>query len=54
MTILGFLFGWPCVIGLILMCFAGPAVMGIIMGKLFAINRSMVKFTDERVKTVSQ
>ena len=53
MTILGFLLGWPCVIGLILMCFAGP-VMGIIMGKLFAINRSMVKFTDERVKTVNE
>ena len=53
MTILGLLLGWPCVIGLILMCFAGP-VMGIIMGKLFAINRSMVKFTDERVKTVNE
>lgn len=53
MTILGFLLGWPCVIGLILMCFAGP-VMGIIMGKLFAINRSMVKYTDERVKIVNE
>ncbi|KAI2497361.1 hypothetical protein MHU86_17126 [Fragilaria crotonensis] len=53
MTILGFLLGWPCVIGLVLMCFAGP-VMGIIMGKLFAINRSMVKFTDERVKVVNE
>jgi ABC-type multidrug transport system fused ATPase/permease subunit len=53
MTILGFLLGWPCVIGLILMCCAGP-VMGFIMGKLFGINRKMVKFTDERVKTVNE
>jgi ABC-type multidrug transport system fused ATPase/permease subunit len=53
MIILGLLLGWPCIIGLILMCFAGP-VMGIIMGKLFGINRTMVKFTDERVKTVNE
>jgi hypothetical protein len=32
MTILGFLLGWPCIIGLIVMMFAAP-VMGIIMGK---------------------
>jgi hypothetical protein len=34
MLILGLLLGWPCIVGLILMCFAGP-VMGSIMGKLF-------------------
>jgi ATP-binding cassette subfamily C (CFTR/MRP) protein 1 len=53
MTILGFLIGWPCVIGLLLMMLAGPT-MGIIMGRLFGINREMVKYTDERVKTVNE
>lgn len=53
MIILGTLLGWPCVIGLLLMMFAGP-IMGIIMGKLFGINRAMVEYTDERVKTVNE
>ena len=53
MVILGVLLGWPCIIGLILMGFVGP-VMGIITGKLFGINRTMVHFTDERVKTINE
>jgi ABC-type multidrug transport system fused ATPase/permease subunit len=53
MTILGTLLGWPCVIGLIFMMFATP-VMGIIMSKIFGESRAMVKYTDERVKSVNE
>ena len=53
MTILYTLIGWPCLVGLVVMMVAGP-VQGIIMGKLFAVNRQIVKFTDARVKTTNE
>ena len=53
MTILGFLLGWTCLIGLVLIIFCIP-IMGIITGKMFGLNRSMVKDTDERVKTSNE
>jgi len=53
MTILGFLLGWPCVVGLLLLIVAVP-IMGKIMSKLMMVNRSMVPFTDERIKTANE
>lgn len=53
MIILGTLIGWPCIMGLVVMLCAGP-VMGIVMGKLFGMNRAMVKYTDARVQTVNE
>ncbi len=52
-VILGFLLGWTCLVGLALIILAVP-VMGKITGKMFGLNRSMVKYTDERVKTVNE
>lgn len=52
-VILGFLLGWTCLVGLAIIVLAIP-VMGKITGKMFGLNRSMVKFTDERVKTVNE
>lgn len=53
MTILGLLLGWPCLIGLILLIFAVP-VMGKIMSRLMQVNRNMVQYTDDRVKTANE
>ena len=53
MTILYTLIGWPCLAGLVVMLAAGP-VQGVIMGKLFGWNRTMVKYTDGRVKTTNE
>jgi ATP-binding cassette subfamily C (CFTR/MRP) protein 1 len=52
-VILGFLLGWTCLVGLAIIILAVP-VMGKITGKMFGLNRSMVKYTDERVKTVNE
>lgn len=52
-TILYTLIGWPCFAGLFVMLAAGP-VQGVIMQKLFGLNREMVKYTDERVKTTNE
>ena len=53
MVILYFQIGWPCFAGLVVMLLAGPA-QGIIMKRLFAQNREMVKYTDSRVKTTNE
>ena len=53
MTILYTLIGWPCFAGLVIMMAAGP-VQGMIMKKLFGMNRQMVAFTDARVKTTNE
>jgi len=53
MTILGLIIGWPCVIGLILMILTVP-VMAKVMSQLMTVNRSMVKHTDDRVKTANE
>jgi len=53
MVILGSLLGWTCLIGLAVILCALP-VMGNITGKMFGLNRSMVKYTDERVKTSNE
>jgi len=53
MVILYLQIGWPCFAGLVVMILAGP-VQGIIMKKLFAQNRALVKFTDSRVKTTNE
>jgi ABC-type multidrug transport system fused ATPase/permease subunit len=53
MIILGFLLGWTCLVGLLLIIFCIPT-MGIITAKMFGLNRSMVHNTDERVKTSNE
>jgi ATP-binding cassette subfamily C (CFTR/MRP) protein 1 len=53
MAILYTLIGWPCFAGLALMVLAAP-VQGVVMGKLFGLNRQMVKYTDTRVKTTNE
>jgi len=53
MIILYSLIGWPCFAGLVVMICAGP-VQGMIMKRLFGLNRSMVKYTDSRVKTTNE
>lgn len=53
MVILYNLIGWPCFAGLGVMIVAGPG-QGIIMKRLFGLNRSMVKYTDDRVKTTNE
>ena len=53
MTILGFLLGWTCLVGLLIIMTSIP-IMGKITGKMFGMNRMMVKNTDERVKTVNE
>ena len=53
MIILGNLLGWPCIIGLLLIMSSIP-MMGKITGKMFGFNRSMVKYSDQRVKTVNE
>jgi ABC-type multidrug transport system fused ATPase/permease subunit len=53
MTILGFMIGWPCLVGLLLITIGTP-IMGIITSKMFGLNRAMVRHTDERVKTSNE
>ena len=53
MSILGSLLGWTCLLGLLLIVVAIP-IMGKVTGKMFGLNRSMVKYTDERVKTANE
>ena len=53
MAILGTLLGWTCLIGLVIIMLAIP-IMGKITGQMFGLNRSMVKYTDERVKTANE
>jgi ABC-type multidrug transport system fused ATPase/permease subunit len=53
MVILYTLIGWPCFAGLVLMILAGP-VQGVIMKRLFGLNRAMVQYTDDRVKTTNE
>ena len=53
MTILYTLIGWPCFAGLFIMILAGP-IQAIVMKKLFALNRAMVKHTDKRVETTNE
>jgi ABC-type multidrug transport system fused ATPase/permease subunit len=53
LTILYTLIGWPCFAGLGVMILAAPS-QGVIMKKLFGINREMVKYTDDRVKTTNE
>lgn len=53
MAILGNLLGWTCIIGLLLIMSSIP-LMGKITGKMFGYNRSMVKYSDQRVKTVNE
>jgi ATP-binding cassette subfamily C (CFTR/MRP) protein 1 len=53
MAILGNLLGWTCLVGLLIIVCAIP-VMGKITGKMYGMNRSMVKYTDDRVKTVNE
>jgi ABC-type multidrug transport system fused ATPase/permease subunit len=52
-AILYTLIGWPVFIGLAVMIMAGP-VQGKVMGKLFGLNRSMVKYTDARVEKTNE
>ena len=53
MVILGTLLGWACLVGLLIIVFAIP-IMGKVTGKMYGLNRSMVKYTDDRVKTVNE
>lgn len=53
MVILGTLLGWTCIIGLLLIMASIP-MMGKITGRMFGLNRSMVKYSDQRVKTVNE
>ena len=53
MVILGTLLGWTCIIGLLLIMSSIP-MMGKITRKMFGYNRSMVKFSDQRVKAVNE
>ena len=53
MVILGTLLGWTCLVGMFIIVFAIP-IMGKITGKMYGLNRSMVKYTDDRVKTINE
>jgi ATP-binding cassette subfamily C (CFTR/MRP) protein 1 len=53
MAILYTLIGWPCFAGMVIMIFAGP-VQGVVMKKLFGLNRKMVKHTDARVEATNE
>jgi ATP-binding cassette subfamily C (CFTR/MRP) protein 1 len=53
MVILGTLLGWTCIIGMLLIMTSIP-MMGKITGKMFGLNRSMVKYSDQRVKAVNE
>jgi ATP-binding cassette subfamily C (CFTR/MRP) protein 1 len=53
MTILYTLIGWPCFAGMGIMLCAGP-VQGVVIGKLFGLNRQLVKHTDARVESTNE
>ena len=53
MSILYTLIGPSCFAGLLVMIFAGP-VQGVVMKKLFGMNRLMVKHTDARVEAINE
>lgn len=53
MAILYSLIGWPCFAGMGVMLCAGP-VQAVVMGKLFGLNRQMVKHTDARVESTNE
>jgi len=53
MAILGNLLGWTCIIGMLLIMSSIP-MMGKITGKMFGYNRSMVKYSDQRIKAVNE
>ena len=53
MAILYVLIGWPCFVGLGLMIAAIP-IQGVVMSRLFGLNRELVAFTDARVKTTNE
>ncbi len=53
MVILYNLIGWPCFAGLGIIILGVP-VQGIIMKRLFGLNRFMVKYTDDRVKNTNE
>jgi len=53
MTILYTLIGPSCFAGLFIMILAGP-VQGVVMKKLFGMNRKMVKHSDARVQSVNE
>lgn len=53
MTILYTLIGWPCFAGLGLMVVTMP-VQAMVVQKLFGLNRAMVGYTDERVRTTNE
>lgn len=52
-TILYFLIGWPCFVGLGVMIAAIP-LQGMVMSRLFGLNRKLVVYTDARVKTTNE
>ena len=52
-TILYFLIGWPCFVGLAVMIAAVP-LQGMVMSRLFGLNRKLVVYTDARVKTTNE
>jgi ABC-type multidrug transport system fused ATPase/permease subunit len=53
MTILYILIGWPCFAGFAVMLAAGP-LQGVIMQRLFALNRQLVVHSDARVKKTNE
>jgi ABC-type multidrug transport system fused ATPase/permease subunit len=53
MTILYILIGWPCFAGFVVMLAAGP-IQGVIMQRLFALNRQLVVNSDVRVKKTNE
>lgn len=53
MTILYTLIGPSCFAGLVVMIVAGP-MQGIVMKRLFGLNRKMVQYTDQRVEATNE
>jgi ATP-binding cassette, subfamily C (CFTR/MRP), member 1 len=53
MAILYSLIGWPCFVGLAVMVLTAP-IQGVVVQKLFGLNRTMVKYTDERVRATNE
>jgi len=53
MVVLYRLIGWPCFVGLALMLIATPG-QGVLMMKLFGMNRLFSKWTDKRIKTINE
>jgi len=53
MTILYTLIGWPSMIGLALMILASP-IQKYVLGKLYGLNRRVVKYTDTRIATTNE